>query len=406
MGGFSPLSRAQFRTIFVNQFLASLTEAGVPLDEQPDTGPDSIMGAVADGLSALSEQLQFQAYQDQLASRLATTPANADGTVSADAASFAAPWGIVPAPGGYASTKAFQLNLASLSSESVTVDCGVVIQRNDGMQYLVIADASQADYNGSQGYTIAAETPYLTVTGLCLTQGTAGNVEDPSQYTWTIYGGPGAITAPMIASVTMNQVINNGTAPEQQSAFVARFTLAMQDGKWGVETAIIATALGVQSGLTVSYGDHIDQNGNTVPAYFTLVVNVAGSATAPSSTLLTNIYNALVNVRSGGIQYQVIAPTLIAPTLAGNVAVYAGFNETAVLDQVEDAVQNAINAIGLNQSGGTTTLSYAQTLALMISISGVNPVGTNLTIDGTTNDVTAPFASQIVCPTTPSFTVS
>ncbi len=409
MGGFTPLTRAAFRSILVNQLQASLAAANVPVQAMPDTGPDSVLGAAFDALAAEAEYIQFQAAQYHSLSRLATTPANDDGSVSADAASFTAPFGVTPASGSFASSTAFSLNLKNAASVPVPVPIGLLIVRSDGEPFQLIADPAQPANLGTAVYTIPAGQLSVAATFVCLDEGPVGNVLDPTTVTYSISSGPGDVQAPALASVTNASAITSGVAGESQAAFAARFTLRMENGPFATQSAIVAAALGVQAGLIVSYGAHVNQDGSYHQSFFTLVVNVAGSPTSPPSSLLAEITTALGPVVSDVAEFVVVAPTLVTPVIAGNIAVRAGYSKPVVEAQVAAAVQALVNGIGLNQSGGPTTLSYASTLAAMVNqqaFPGVNPVGTTLTFNGGTADVTAPFGSQIVCPAAPTFTTS
>jgi hypothetical protein len=404
MSGFTPLTFAQWRTILVNQFQASLAKLGFAFEDMPDTGPDSVMGADFDSGAALALQMQLQATTYQQSSRLGTTPANPDGSVSADAASYTAPFGFVPARGSFASSSSFEISLPSVPAAPVTVNTGFSILRGDGTQYVAVADSGQANYNGNEGYTFPAGTQTISVTATCLTQGKVGNVADPTTTSWRIQAGDE--TGAIIGSVSNPDPITSGVDGELQADFVARFTLSRQNGNWAVRSAIAAAMLGVQAGLIVSIGDHVNADGSYHASFSTLVVNVKGSPVAAPDDLIAAVSAAVMPVRGITAEYTVIGPTLILPTFTGNVAHLAGFNQQQVGANAAAAVQNLANSIGLDQSGGTTTLSYAQVLSTMIAVPGVNPAGTTLHINGATLDITAPFASQIACPTLPAFTTS
>lgn len=404
MSGFTPLTRAQFRSILVTQFQNSLTSAGILLADVPDTSSGTVMGASFDALSLMAVQQQYQNTLIQTTARLSTIPANPDGSPNPDVDSFVAPFGYTRLAGGFASSTTFSLNLNSVSGSPIIIPTGLIFQRGDGVPFVLVDDTSQPAYNGSHGYTIPAGQTSRLATATCLQAGTVGNT--PANTSWTVYSGPGVPIAPGLGSITNASAITNGTGAESDAALKSRFTLGMQNGKWAVITAIQAAVAGSQIGLTYSYGDHVNQDGSYHAAYFTIVVNIAGSPTTPSGTLITTVSNAVNLVRAGGIEYQVVAPNLVTPTMAGNIAVRAGYSSSAVLAAVQTAVQAYVNNIGLDPNGGTTTLSYAQALADMIAVAGVNPVGTTLSINSGTSDVTAPFGSQIVLPTVPAFTTS
>ncbi len=404
MAGFTPLSQAQFRSILVNQFIASLTAAGITIQDVPDTGPATIMGAAFDAISLLAAQQQYQDTFVQATSRLATIPANLDGTPNPDVASFVAPFGYAPLGGGFATSTTFALNLPSVSSTPVTVPTGVIFQRGDGLPWVLVADLSQPAYNGTSGFVIPPGQRSVFATATALSSGTIGTTD--ANATWTLYSAPGSIVAP-IGSITNASKILPGALAETDAALKARFTLGMQNGKWGVITAIQSAVAGSSAGLTYSYGDHINPDGSYHGAWFTIVINIAGSSSAPSQPLIDIVEAAVNRVRAAGMEFDVVAPTLITPIITGNVAVRAGFVSSLVLAAVLTTVQSYVNGIGLNTDGSPSTLSYAQLLSNVIAVPGVNSAGTALLINGVAGvDVVAPFASQIVAPNQPVLTTS
>lgn len=404
MSGFTPLIRDQFRSILTTQFQQSLTQVGILLADVPDTSPGTIMGSVFDAVSLVAVQQQQQDIDVQNASRLATIPANADGTPNSDVDSYVAPFGFKRIDGSFSTSQTFSLNVTSPSSSPITVPTGLIFLRGDGVPFVLVDDVTQAAYNGAHGYTIPAMTSSVLATATCLQVGSIGATAANSA--WSIYSGPGTPTAPGLGSISNAYPITSGGNIETDGALIARFTLGMQNGKWATITAIQSAALGSQNSLIYSYGDHVNADGSYHAAYFTLVVNVAGSFTVPSSAVITAVQIAVNAVRAGGIEFEVIAPTLVTPTITGNIAVRAGYVSATVKAAVQAAVQSYGNGIGLEPNGGTTTFAYASLVATIVAVPGVNPIGTNVTVNSGTADVNAPFASQIVIPTPPSFTTS
>jgi hypothetical protein len=364
------------------------------------------MGGTFDAVSLMAVQQQYQDTYIQTTSRLSSIPANTDGTPNPDVDSFVAPFGYTRLTGTFATSNTFSLNINSPSSTPIIIPCGLIFQRGDGVPFILVADTAQPAYNGANGYTIPGNnsTVSISATATCLQEGITGNT--PADSTWTVYLGPGVPTAPGLGSITNASRIASGAAVETDQALKDRFTLGMQNGKWAVITAIQAAVAGSQIGLTYSYGDRINQDGSSHPAYFTVVVNVAGSSSAPSSAVLELARSAVESVRAAGIGFQVVAPTLITPSVSGNIHVQSGFVPSTVLVAVQAAVQSYVNGIGLDPNGASTTLPYVQLVSIIVGVTGVNPTGTTVSLNSGTADVTATFGSQIVMPTAPSFTTS
>jgi len=411
VAGFTPLTLAQFRAIAVDEYQAALVEAGYSLNGIPDTGTGTIPGAIFDGFALMAVQQQYQDVNVQLTSRLLTIPANPDGSPNPEVDSFVAPFGIKSRLGGQNATYAgFWLNLISRNLQgATTIPTGLLFTGN-GQVYVLVADTNQPAYdptlyNGAGGYTVPQNALSVLASATCLAGGSIGNA--PRNTSWTIYSASGSPAAPGLGYITNPGPITTGVDAESDAALKARFVLSMQNGQYAVVTAIKAAVLGTQVGLVYSYGDFKRPDGSYQGAFFTLVVNVAGSSTLPLPALVTAVKAAVLNVRAGGIEYTVVAPTLIMPQMTGNIAVRAGFDKPTVLGAVQTAFQLYGNAIGLDPDGGVTTLSYAQALSTMISVAGVNPVGTTLCVNGVAGvDVVAPFAYQIVVPVAPVFTMS
>jgi hypothetical protein len=103
--------------------------------------------------------------------------------------------------------------------------------------------------------------------------------------------------------------------------------------------------------------------------------------------------------------YNVIAPSLISVTGAGVITVAPGFNAPSVIAAVETAFQAFVNNIGLNPGGGSTICSLMAAYVALSSVPGVVRID-GLQLNGNTNDLVAPFGSQLVGSSTQTFTAN
>lgn len=145
----------------------------------------------------------------------------------------------------------------------------------------------------------------------------------------------------------------------------------------------------------------------TAPGYVCVPVNVLGTSTGPSTTLVNNIQGALNNVRSAGITVVAAAPALVSvnvgATLVFSANVLSLGTQTSVKTAVSTAVAAYINNIGL-VAEGVLPSDYVQYCRLfsvasaILQVPGVQAVD-SVTLNSGTSDVSAPFAKQIVCGT-------
>lgn len=134
------------------------------------------------------------------------------------------------------------------------------------------------------------------------------------------------------------------------------------------------------------------------PAFFTVVVNVLGQATGPSTNLLALVAEAVDSVRSAGVLRSVIGPTLVSVNAVATISVAAGYDSAAVIAACQAAYDTYVNNIGLDSAGGTTDCSYGRVYATLLAVPGVVNV-TALALNGGTVDVSAGFAHQLVAGT-------
>jgi hypothetical protein len=164
----------------------------------------------------------------------------------------------------------------------------------------------------------------------------------------------------------------------------------------------------VQAGIIYSYGDRVDEDGYEHDAYFTMVVNLAGTGTVPPGSLIDTVTDALEGlngypqVRPAGCSYAVVPPALIEVAGVFTVVPTAQFaaQTTAVRQAVKAQFLAFCNGIGLNVDTTPTTCSLAKCYAALLQtqINGVNCLAdvTDLTLNGVAGDLTANFLSQFV----------
>jgi hypothetical protein len=381
---FVTLTLAQITDLLATQFSAS------PDVLPANTDAGSSLGAIfnADGLLMLFVQNEL-VYVDSI-SRLSTS--NGD-----DVDTFCQPFGVyrlgpTPSSGGVTCSTP-----SPVSGSPLIVPVGGVVVTSSGLQFTIVADESNPDYNaGDAGYPIAIGDSSTTVSVVCTVAGSIGNVV--AGQINAVFGSSTSVPITGISTVSNAEPFTNGINQESDADYKARFTLIVSSGRVATQNAILGAIASVEAGLTYSLGDRINPDGSTHLGFFSVIVNVRGQNTGPSGALLSAVTAAVEAVRSAGISYVVQGPTLDAVTASGTVTILPGFVSMAVLNAVAAAYAAYVNAIGLDPAGGTTTLSFGKTYAALLTVPGVGDID-DLLLNGAVENIVAPFATQIVAGT-------
>ena len=389
-------TRSQLKQLAIQEYNS---EATLPAD----THQGSDLGSIFDATAFLAVLLQQQiAYENQIA-RLATVPALASGAPNPDVDSFVNAFGVYRLSSVAASGQVV-FSIASPSSLNILIPAvaigqagPVIVQTSSGIQFQVIPDTTNANYNAGFGsYVLTAGQLSVSCSVQCLTSGTLGNVQ--ANTINQPYSGPGVTQVAGISGVTNPSAFANAVNLETDAALKTRFAVVMQTGTAATSSAVAAAILSVGINLTYSVGDGFNSIGASASSYFTVVVNNSGTGTAPSTALLASVYTAVLAVKPLGIGFQVIAPTLVPVGVTANIKVAPGFTSAAVSAACAAAVVTLLNNIGLSPTGASTLAKLAAIYTTLYTTPGVSDV-TSLAINGGTSDVAATFGQQIVAGT-------
>lgn len=253
---------------------------------------------------------------------------------------------------------------------------GASVQSQDGtVVFNVIADTTNASYNATLGaYVLAPGTASINVTVQCSVTGVAGNA------------AANAINALATAISGIDYVNNaaaatNGIAAETDAAARARFVLFIASLEAATLLAVQNAIASVQQGLTDTITENKQYNGSTQNGYFTVVVN--DGTGFPSSTLLTNVANAVEAVRPLCSTYGIHAPIVLTAVVSMTITTAAGYTHSAVAAQVVTALQTYINTLSLGQS-----LPYTVLASVAYGVAGVTNVS-GVLLNGGTADLTS-----------------
>lgn len=323
-------------------------------------------------MQATAGQMVFLEAQVQLVNAVA----RAQTSTGADLDSFMAQFGFTRLPATF-NTGVVTFSKLTPAVNPVLVPAGTVVQTTGGAaQYQVVADTNQPTWNAAQNaYVLAPGQTSLTATVEALVAGTGPNVAAGALNQL-------ASSLPGIDAVTNGSAINNGMNAESDTAFRARFVLYISSLSKATKQAILSAIANVQQGLFVDLLENETPGGETQLGEFTAVVD-DGSGSPPAA-LITSVFNAVDLVRGFTIMPNVVAPTLIAPTISIVIRIAAG----AVQSVVETGVQNAISAMIATLEPGALTLFISQVEAAALSVSGCQAVKSGQTkINGTAADL-------------------
>jgi len=234
------------------------------------------------------------------------------------------------------------LSVLSPAVQQATIPVGTIIQSQGGVyQYQLIADTNQPAYNESlNAYVLEATQTSITATAQAVFAGASQNVQ-ANILTQLGQAGSG------IDTVTNSAPIINGKDPETDAQVKARFVQFIAALSKATQAAILFAVNSVQQGLDVNLLDNMNSAAEEQPGMFTVVVE-DGSGTL-SAALESAIYAAVDAVRAFTIQFTVIPPTLVDPTIALNIRVAPSGNVTAVIQNVTTAILDYVNSLTIGE---------------------------------------------------------
>lgn len=273
-------------------------------------------------------------------------------------------------------------------TQQAVVPLGATVQTGDGsQQYTVIADTTNAAYNGALGgYVLPAGTASISVPVVAATGGAAGNA---------VAGAVSVITGaiPGVDTVTNPAGFANGEDAESDSALRTRFIAYIRSLSKATKAAVGYAITSLQQGVTYSLVENQTYAGAVQMGYFYVVVD-DGSGT-PSGTFLANVSNAIDAVRPLCSSFGVFPPVIVNAAVGMTCTVAANYDGPATRVLVVAALRNYINTLPRDATTQVMTLPYSRLAQVAYDASpGVINV-TGVTLNGGTADVTAPAQQTI-----------
>lgn len=308
-----------------------------------------------------------------------TRAATSNGT---DLDSWFAQFGFARLPAVYATMQETFSRYTPTAQAIIPV--GANVQSQDGSAvFTTIIDTTNANYSATLGaYILPAGTASINVTVQCTVAGTAGNITANS-----INSLATAISG--VDFVNNSAASTNGVAAETDSAARSRFVLFIASLEAATLLAVQNAIASVQQGLSDTIAENTQYNGSTQNGYFTVVVD--DGTGFPSSTILTNVGNAIERVRPLCSTYGVHAPVVETAIVSMTITTAVGYTHSAVAAQVVTALQTYINALTLGQA-----LPYSILASVAYGVAGVINV-TAVLLNGGTADLGATQQQVIIC---------
>ena len=346
-----------------SQFVAGIQNAIVAFTSKvKNFTSGSVAGAITNAVAAQLLFIQQQAVYQVAITRAATSN-------GADLTSFVADYLLSPprllivAPYGQATFGKYQA-----ATTQCVIPVGSVIQTptlppNSPVQYLVIADPTNVNYNPALGtiggyaiqpggYSVNATVQAIIPSGV--TDGTTLNVQ------------PGALSVIVTPGIPCDTVTNatailNGVAQETDPALRVRFQKYISSLTKGSLNAVATAILSVQAGLSYVINEGLDPYGGVQTSNFAVIVDDGSGAVSPA--ILANIATAIDVVRAAGITRSVTAPTNVTITVLVNGTTYfPNFSSGAVKTALQAAIIAWVNTNGVG--GANVGNAYTPSLAL------------------------------------------
>lgn len=263
------------------------------------------------------------------------------------------------------------------------IPVGTVVRTIDGTQsFAVVASASSVAVNGMTGYSLPAQLAAIDVPVQAVLAGSAGNV---------LAGAIGVLNAaiPGVDTVSNAAACAGGFDQESDASFRSRFQAYINSRSLATALALSNAIQAVQQGLRFSIVENQDGSGNAMPGHF--VVAVDDGTGVPPAVLLSNVQQAVEQVRPLGSTYAVTPPVVVSATVQMSLETSNPLTKPAVASAVQQAVLAWIAGLPM---GGTLAVSKIDALAHGADPSVVSVMGS--TINGLAADLSAPVNGVII----------
>lgn len=376
---------------FVETFVVAAQATAIVL---LDFSVGSVGRAYAEAASAFALWFQYQCL-------ILLARTRAQTSVGPDLDSWMAQWPLGPNGGPFTRLLAtFATGLVQFTVNNTT-QAAVIPVGSAGIGQVQTSDTTQSFwitqntfnpyYNATlNAYVLPIGLPSALLPVMAVTAGTAGNVGIGTITSVT----DGTITN--IASITNTAALIAGFNVETDTAFLARFQLAIAGIASADEAAIESAIANVQQGITYELVPNSDYPGTNTD-YGSFFVIVDDGSHSPPTSLLTAVFNAISVVRGFTIRLGgVYAPSIVTMNVVGAITSAAGFTHGTVVEGVDAAWSTYINTLDLE----APALTIAGLAAVALTVPGcINVTLSTVLINGVNADY-ALSAIQVAAPGT------
>jgi uncharacterized phage protein gp47/JayE len=334
---------------FVTQFLLAYAA-------QANVDPNIPIG---DPIRALAECDASQAQVVQTMDEETVAFARAQTCTGLDLDSWMAQFAFTRLP-AQAASGVMSFASASTTAQQIMIPVGTIVQTpGAAISYTVIADNSLPGFNsGNQAYIIPVGQQSVNVAVLANVPGNSYNVQADqlTQLVNTVFG---------ISTVTNPVAIINGKAAETDAAFRARFVDYLNSLSKATRTAIAFAVESLQAGIKLQLIENQQAIGNPPTSLISpyrgnVIVLVDDGSGDPSESLLLAATTAVDTTIAWGVQYQVLPPAVVTPTITLNIAVDPNYAEAVVVAAVTQALFDYVNTLPI---GSTVWISEIITIS-------------------------------------------
>jgi uncharacterized phage protein gp47/JayE len=332
-----------------------------------DLSVGSVLRALLESCASIALWMQWLILQVLTMTRAATS-------AGADLDTWMADFSLVRLPGAVASGAVIFSRYTS--GVATTIPVGAMVQTSDGTQnFTVIAAPGYPNWNGSDGYSLAATAPSVAAPVQALLSGSAGNIQA---------GTIGILTTaiPAVDTVSNVQAFAGGMDAETDAALRARFQFYINSRSLATMGAVLFAVASVQQGLRYMVFENQDANGAVAPGNF--AVTVDNGTGFPPAPLISSVQAAVNAVRPIGSVFSVLGPVVAQVSVSLTLETSNPAAEPGIAAIAAASIRNWINGLPI---GGTLAISKIDALAHGADSSVLSV--TNVTINGGTTDLTA-----------------
>jgi uncharacterized phage protein gp47/JayE len=337
-----------------------------------DLSVGSVLRAMLEASAAVALWMQWLILQVLSVTRAATSTGQ-------DLDSWMTDFGLMRLPG------AASVGLVTFArytpGVAATILLNTIVRTGDGTQsFSVIADPTNAAWNGTTGYSVAPALASITVPVQATLAGSAGNVSSDVIVVLTT-------ATPGIDTVTNQSAFSGGVDPESDTALRARFPLYINSRSKATLGAVDFAVATVQQGLRYAVLENTGVGNVPLPGNFWVVTD-DGSGSPPSS-LLASVSAAVDVIRPIGSTFAVTGPGILRANIAMSVVTSNPLTKPMVVLAIQTAIANWVAGLPI---GGTLAVSKLEALAHGADLSVISVVGS---VNGGSSDLEA-SVSQVI----------